>query len=74
MNVEIGVGLSPRYSFPGIICFKFSAFCLCSVVLQYTGKNMRKRDEKLKEAGPGCHMSVTLTDKTWTIELTLLEF
>ncbi len=24
------LGLRPRYSFPGIICFKFSAFCLCS--------------------------------------------
>jgi hypothetical protein len=25
------LGLRPRYSFSGIICFKFSAFCLCSV-------------------------------------------
>ncbi len=25
------LGLRPRYSFPGNICFKFSAFCLCSV-------------------------------------------
>ncbi len=25
------LGLSPRYSFSGNICFKFSAFCLCSV-------------------------------------------
>jgi hypothetical protein len=29
MNVEIGT--EPRYSFSGNICFKFSAFCLCSV-------------------------------------------
>ncbi len=27
------LGLRPRYSFSGNICFKFSAFCLCSVVL-----------------------------------------
>ncbi len=26
------LGLRPRYSFSGNICFKFSAFCLCSVV------------------------------------------
>ncbi len=26
------LGLRPRYSFSEIICFKFSAFCLCSVV------------------------------------------
>jgi len=25
------LGLRPRYSFSGNICFKFSAFCLCSV-------------------------------------------
>ncbi len=25
-------GLRPRYSFSGNICFKFSAFCLCSAV------------------------------------------
>jgi hypothetical protein len=25
------LGLRPRYSFAGNICFKFSAFCLCSV-------------------------------------------
>jgi hypothetical protein len=24
------LGLRPRYSFSGNICFKFSAFCLCS--------------------------------------------
>jgi hypothetical protein len=24
------LGLRPRYSFPGNICFKFSTFCLCS--------------------------------------------
>ncbi len=27
------LGLMPRYSFPGNICLKFSAFCLCSVYL-----------------------------------------
>jgi hypothetical protein len=26
------LGLRPQYSFTGNICFKFSAFCLCSVV------------------------------------------
>ena len=26
------LGLRPRYSFSGNICFKFSAFCLCSAV------------------------------------------
>ncbi len=26
------LGLRPRYSFSGNICFKFSAFCLCSVL------------------------------------------
>jgi hypothetical protein len=26
------LGLRPRYTFSGNICFKFSAFCLCSVV------------------------------------------
>ncbi len=26
------LGLRPRYSFSGNICFKFSAFCLCSMV------------------------------------------
>jgi hypothetical protein len=25
------LGLRPRYSFSGNICFKYSAFCLCSV-------------------------------------------
>jgi hypothetical protein len=30
MNVEIGT--ETRYSFSENICFKFSAFCLCSVV------------------------------------------
>jgi hypothetical protein len=29
------LGLRPRYSFSGNICFKFSAFCLCSVVIAY---------------------------------------
>ncbi len=27
------LGLRPRYSFSGNICFKFSAFCLCSVAV-----------------------------------------
>jgi hypothetical protein len=26
------LGLRPRYSFSGNICYKFSAFCLCSIV------------------------------------------
>ncbi len=30
------LGLSPRYSFSGNICFKFSAFCLCSAALWLT--------------------------------------
>jgi hypothetical protein len=29
------LGLRPRYSFSGNICFKFSAFCLCSVGWKY---------------------------------------
>ncbi len=32
MHVEIG--LRPRYSFSGIICFKFSAFCFCNVYVR----------------------------------------
>jgi hypothetical protein len=32
MNVEIGTESRPRYSFSGNICFKFSAFFLCSVI------------------------------------------
>jgi hypothetical protein len=28
--------LRPRYSFSGNICFKFSAFCLCSAPTSYT--------------------------------------
>ncbi len=27
------MGLRPRFSFSGNICFKFSAYCLCSVIL-----------------------------------------
>jgi hypothetical protein len=33
------LGLRPRYSFSGNICFKFSAFCLCSVYLFDLKKN-----------------------------------
>ncbi len=29
------LGLRPRYSFSGNICFKFTAFCLCSVGIKY---------------------------------------
>jgi hypothetical protein len=32
------LGLRPRYSFSGNICFKFSAFCLCSVRYTYCGR------------------------------------
>ncbi len=28
------LGLRPRYSFSGNICFKFSAFCLCSALFE----------------------------------------
>jgi hypothetical protein len=45
MNVELGV--KPRSSFSGNICFEFSVFCLCSVVKEITSKEKQVRSEKL---------------------------
>ncbi len=42
MNVEIG--LRPRYSFSGNICFKFLAFSLCSVFLIWWSNAYRSND------------------------------
>ncbi len=36
------LGLRPRNSFSGNVCFKFSAFCLCSVYVEYIKNFMRE--------------------------------
>ena len=42
------LGLRPRYSFPGNICFKFSAFCLCSA--WEAMDKLQKEGDKEREA------------------------
>jgi hypothetical protein len=42
------LGLRPRYLFSGNICFKFSAFCLCSVV--YLLKKVLDQNQDAGEA------------------------
>ncbi len=41
------LGLRPRYSFSGNICFKFSAFCLCSVPWDRRGYHFNRLIWKL---------------------------
>ncbi len=43
------LGLRPRYSFSGNICFKFSAFCLCSAWLAKLQRLQRYSQIKLKK-------------------------
>ncbi len=45
------LGLRPRYSFSGNICFKFSAFCLCSVVANKEGHHLSTNIHILRKTG-----------------------
>jgi hypothetical protein len=62
------LGLRPRYSFPGNICLKFSAFCLCSVA-QHQGY------EAAPYSSPGCALHPTAAKLLHSAsELTISQF
>ncbi len=53
------LGLRPRYSFSGNICFKFSAFCLCSAV-EYSSTHLGLATFTLAFLGGCFHPSFSL--------------